>query len=43
MSCKGCIARQRKWTDYICKKRPDGRLCKKAQERLAKMLAQPEK
>lgn len=36
MACQGCINRQKTLVRLLCK-RPDSRLCKKAQERLAKM------
>lgn len=41
MACKFCIGKQQALVRMLCK-RPDSRLCKKAQERLARML-EPEK
>ena len=38
MPCQGCINRQRKLTQKLCEKRPDGLLCGKARKRLEKML-----
>jgi hypothetical protein len=42
MACQGCINRQRKLVEKLCRK-PDGRWCKKARERLERMLAQQTK
>lgn len=39
MACQGCIKRQRKLVDKLCEKRPDGLMCRKARERLARMTA----
>lgn len=41
MACQGCINRQRRLVQLLCKK-PDSRLCRKAQERLDKMTAPKE-
>lgn len=42
MACQGCISRQRRLVRMLCKN-PDSTLCRKAKERLEKMLAQPAK
>lgn len=39
MACVGCIARQRKLIQFLCKK-PDSWPCQKAKARLEKMLAE---
>jgi hypothetical protein len=39
MACQGCINRQRRWAEYLCKKKPDSKLCLKAKARLERMLA----
>lgn len=36
MACQSCINRQRRLVKMLCQ-RPDSYLCKKAQDRLAKM------
>jgi len=38
MACQGCINRQRKLVQLLCKK-PDSVLCRKAKERLKRMQA----
>jgi hypothetical protein len=38
MACQRCIGRQRKLVRLLCRN-PDSYLCRKAQERLARMLA----
>lgn len=40
MACQGCINRQRKLVKFLCKK-ADSFACKKARERLERMLAPP--
>ena len=35
--CQGCINRQKMLVRLLCKSRPGSKLCKKAQDRLAKM------
>lgn len=43
MPCQGCINRQRRLVQLVCKK-PDSHFCRKAVARLAKMTAPlPEK
>ena len=37
MACAGCLSRQRKLIEWVCKK-PESRLCRLAKKRLAKML-----
>lgn len=37
MPCQGCINRQRMFVKLLCKNNPDGKLCQKAKDRLAKM------
>jgi hypothetical protein len=37
MACQGCINRQRKLVEKLCKS-PDGWLCRKAKQRLERML-----
>lgn len=39
MPCQGCIRRQRKLVERLCKK-PDSLLCRKAQARLQRMTAE---
>lgn len=36
MACQGCINRQRRLVELLCKK-PDSVLCRKAKERLKRM------
>jgi hypothetical protein len=42
MACASCIKRQRAVVKFLCKK-PDSRLCKRAQARLDRMLKEAEK
>ena len=37
MPCQGCINRQRKLTEKLCAKLPNGTLCRKAKARLQRM------
>jgi hypothetical protein len=42
MGCQGCINRQRRLVNLLCKK-PGSALCRRAQARLEKMLQDTEK
>lgn len=42
MACQGCIQRQKRIVQVLCKK-PDSALCRKARERLERMQTEAKK